>query len=210
MLPQEARLRGGIVVWLLRCVDTVRYVVCLHGKTTRVFFPSSPVFCFGVGVFGVLRCFLSPWSWGHAPHGASGSAAARPVRAVSAARQSGESGLSAQCEGSAGGGRAPCRRGPGGAPAVGDLESQSRGWRETSLVSGYCQCFTAYWIVDAWALASTLESFPSATPRTGGGPLRSAAALPTSAVRRAAPPLCAVAEPQRGDADCRAIKVKEL
>ena len=51
MLPQEARLRGGIVVWLLRCVDTVRYVVCLHGKTTRVFFPSSPVFCFGVGVF---------------------------------------------------------------------------------------------------------------------------------------------------------------
>jgi hypothetical protein len=105
MLPQEARLRGGIVVWLLRCVNTVRYVVCLHGKTTRVFFPSSPVFCFafGVGLFlffwrGVLRCFLSPWSWGHAPHGASGSAAARPVRAVSAARQSGESGLSAQAE----------------------------------------------------------------------------------------------------------------
>jgi hypothetical protein len=208
MLPQEARLRGGIVVWLLRCVDTVRYVVCLHGKTTRVFFPSSPVFCFGVGVFArfallSLAMVVGPCTpWGIGLRGR-------------AACESGERGetkwreraVGSGCEGSAGGGRAPCRRGPGGAPAVGDLESQSRGWRETSLVSGYCQCFTAYWIVDAWALASTLESSPSATPRTGGGPLRSAAG---AALPCAAPPLCAVAEPQRGDADCRAIKAKEL
>lgn len=155
MLPQEARLRGGIVVWLLRCVDTVRYVVCLHGKTTRVFFPSSPVFCFGVGVFGVLRCFLSPWSWGHAPHGASGSAAARPVRAVSAARQSGESGLSAQAvkaRPAVGGLRAagaPAGRRP---LATWSLSLVAGGRHLSSLDTASALLLTGSWMLGPWRL----------------------------------------------------------
>lgn len=124
-------------------------------RPREYFFRARPSFALALGFLRVLRCFLSPWSWGHAPHGASGSAAARPVRAVSAARQSGESGLSAQAvkaRPAVGGLRAagaPAGRRP---LATWSLSLVAGGRHLSSLDTASALLLTGSWMLGPWRL----------------------------------------------------------